>query len=349
MDELSPVRFEHHREALGIGEASPRLSWQVGVEPGWRQAAYELAIGDSVFRVESASSVLVPWPDAPLRPRESRTVRVRVTGADGSVSDWSDPATVERGLDAESWEASLISPGVDERGPAALLRREFTVDGDIAFARLYATAHGIYVAEINGRRVGDDALTPGWTSYHRRLRYQAYDVTDLVRPGANAIGFQVADGWWRGRLGFVPGARDTYGTFLGLLAQLEITRTDGSRIVIVSDATWRSATGRGPVRFADLYDGERYDATRELPGWSGAGFDDSGWAACRAGAPDVATLVAPDGPPVRATEGRAVRETITTPFGPDRARLRAEPGRAAPHPGPRPPRRDRHDPARRGA
>ena len=163
--------------------------------------------------------------------------------------------------------------------------------------------------------MGDDALTPGWTSYHRRLRYQAYDVTDLVRPGANAIGFQVADGWWRGRLGFVPGARDTYGTFLGLLAQLEITRTDGSRIVIVSDATWRSATGRGPVRFADLYDGERYDATRELPGWSGAGFDDSGWAACRAGALDVATLVAPDGPPVRATEGRAVRETITTPSG----------------------------------
>ena len=102
MDELSPVRFEHHREALGIGEASPRLSWQVASEPGWRQAAYELAIGDTVFRVESASSVLVPWPDAPLRPREARTVRVRVTGADGSVSDWSDPATVERGLDAES-------------------------------------------------------------------------------------------------------------------------------------------------------------------------------------------------------------------------------------------------------
>ena len=315
MDELSPVRFEHHREALGIGEASPRLSWQVAGEPGWRQAAYELAIGDTVFRVESASSVLVPWPDAPLRPREERTVRVRVTGADGSVSDWSAPATVERGLDAESWEAVLISPGVDERGPAALLRREFTVDGDIAFARLYATAHGIYVAEINGRRVGDDALAPGWTSYHRRLRYQSYDVTDLVRPGANAIGFQVADGWWRGRLGFVPGARDTYGTFLGLLAQLEITRADGSRIVIATDATWRSATGRGPVRFADLYDGERYDATRELPGWSGTGFDDSGWAACRAGALDVATLVAPDGPPVRATEGRAVRETITRPSG----------------------------------
>jgi len=313
VDELTPVRFEHHREALGIGLAAPRLSWQVAAEPGWQQAAYELAIGDSVFRVASASSVLVPWPDTPLRPREARTVRVRVIGADGSVSDWSDPATVERGLDADSWEASLIAPGADERGPAALLRREFSVGGDIASARLYATAHGIYVAEINGRRVGDDALAPGWTSYHRRLRYQTYDVTGLLRPGANAIGFQVADGWWRGRLGFVPGARDTYGTFLGLLAQLEITGTDGSRVVIGTDGTWRSATG--PVRAADLYDGERYDATSELPGWSRAGFDDAGWSPCVAGSLDVATLVAPDGPAVRATEGLLPRETLTTPAG----------------------------------
>ena len=313
MDELSPVRFEHHREALGIGEPSPRLSWQVAAEPGWEQAAYELSIGDSLFRVASPESVLVPWPASPLRPREARAVRVRVIGADGSVSDWSDPATVERGLDAGDWRASLISPGADERGPAALLRREFPVDGDVASARLYATAHGIYVAEINGRRVGDDALAPGWTSYHRRLRYQTYDVTDLVRPGANAIGFQVADGWWRGRLGFIPGARDTYGTFLGMLAQLEITRSDGSRVVVATDAAWRSATG--PVRFADLYDGERYDAAVELPGWSRAGFDDSRWAACVAGELDVETLVAPDGPSVRATEGLLPRETITTPSG----------------------------------
>ncbi len=87
MDEVSPVRFEHHREALGIGEAGPRLSWQVAAEPGWQQAAYELAVGDEVFRVASTRSVLVPRPAAPLRPRDARTVRVRVTGADGWVSD----------------------------------------------------------------------------------------------------------------------------------------------------------------------------------------------------------------------------------------------------------------------
>ena len=314
MDELSPVRFEHHREALGIGESAPRLSWRLAAEPGWRQAAYELAIGDEVFRSASAQSVLVPWPAPPLRPREARTVRVRVNGADGSVSDWSDPATVERGLDAASWQARLIEPGRRlGRGPAALLRREFTVHGAVAAARLYATAHGVYVAEINGRRVGDDVLAPGWTSYHRRLRYQTYDVTGLLRPGVNAIGFQVADGWWRGRLGFVPDARDTYGTALGLLAQLEITGADGGRVVIGTGRAWRCATG--PILAADLYDGERYDAGRELPGWSRPGFDDSGWDAGRVGDLDAATLVAPDGPPVRATEGLVVRETITTPSG----------------------------------
>jgi alpha-L-rhamnosidase len=313
VDELSPVRFEHHREALGIGEAAPRLSWLAAATPGWQQAAYELAVGDEVFRVPSAASVLVPWPAAPLRPREARAVRVRVIGADGSVSDWSDPAVVERGLDAGDWQASLIEPVLTERGPAFLLRREFTVDGDIAAARLYATAHGIYVAEVNGRRVGDDALTPGWTSYHHRLRYQTYDVTGLLRPGANAVGFQVADGWWRGRLGFVPGWRDTYGASLGLLAQLEVTFTDGSRAVIGTDGAWRCA--EGPVRAADLYEGEHYDATRELPGWSSPGFDDSGWSPCRTGVLDFSTLTAPDGPPVRATEGLAVRETVTTPSG----------------------------------
>lgn len=107
------------------------------------------------------------------------------------------------------------------------MRKPFEIDAPVAQARLYITAHGLYRAEINGQPVSDDAFTPGWTSYHRRLRYQAYDVTGLLEPGDNVIGAQLADGWFRGRLTCVEGKRNVYGDKLGLLAQLEITLTDG--------------------------------------------------------------------------------------------------------------------------
>ncbi|MFI0967745.1 glycoside hydrolase family 78 protein [Streptomyces sp. NPDC021080] len=313
MDEVSAVRFEHRDDPLGIGEDRPRLSWQVASQQGQRQAAYELTIGNEFFHVDSADSVLVPWPARPLASREAREVRVRVIGTDGEVSDWSDPVSVERGLVAPDWKATLIEPAGDERGPAALLRRSFITDGEITRARLYITAHGLYVAELNGKRVSDDALTPGWTSYHHRLRYQTYDVTEQVRAGENAIGVQVADGWWRGRVGFVPGWRDTYGSSLGLLAQLEIDYADGRRQVIPTDEGWRSSTG--PIRSADLYEGETYDATMALPGWSCPGFDDQEWGGVHRGECDLTTLVAPSGPPVRAVEERLPVDTITTPSG----------------------------------
>ena len=204
MDELSPVRFEHHREALGIGEPAPRLSWRVAAEPGWRQAAYELAIGDEVFRVASAESVLVPWPAAPLRPREARTVRVRVNGAGGCVSDWSDPATVERGLDAGGWQARLIEPGPPRaryRGPAAprVLRGRRLRRGPAVRHRPRDLRRRDQRQARRRRRT-----RAGLDELPRRLRSQAYDVTALLRPGVNAIGFQVADGWWRGGLEFGP-------------------------------------------------------------------------------------------------------------------------------------------------
>ncbi|ROO87625.1 alpha-L-rhamnosidase [Actinocorallia herbida] len=313
MDEVSTVRFEHRDDPLGIAEDRPRLSWQITDRRGGRQAAYELAIGDAFFHVDSADSVLVPWPATPLASREAREVRVRVIDADGEISDWSDPVSVERGLVADDWAAALIEPAGDERGPAALLRRSFVADGEIARARLYITAHGLYLAELNGERVGDDAFAPGWTSYRHRLRYQTYDVTAQVRAGENAIGVQVADGWWRGRLGFVPDLRDTYGGSLGLLAQLEIDYADGRRQVVATDEGWRSSTG--PIRSADLYEGEVHDATMALPGWSRPGFDDHGWDGVRRGERDPATLVAPSGPPVRAVEERVPVDTITTPSG----------------------------------
>src|SRR6266540_1936057 len=313
MFRVTAVRFEHHRTALGIGERAPRLSWRVeGAPEGWRQAAYEVRVADAASgRIDSPDSVLVPWPAAPLAARERRSVQVRVWGAGGQPSAWSEPAVVEAGLlEVSDWQARMIEPDAD---PVPMLRRGLVLDAEVVSARLYITAHGIYQAEINGQRVGEDAFAPGWTSYHHRLRYQTYDVTALLAPGGNAIGVMIADGWYRGRLTFEPGKRNVYGDRCGLLAQLEVALADGRTVVVGTDATWRSSTG--PVRSADLYDGEHHDATLEQPGWSSPAFDDSAWARCRVADLDLATLVAPDGPPVRATGELPVREVLTSPSG----------------------------------
>jgi alpha-L-rhamnosidase len=310
--QVSPVRFEHHRAALGIGEPAPRLSWRIDSAPdGWRQAGYEVAVDSACHRVESPESVLVPWPAAPLQSRDRRLVRVRVTGADGETSPWSTPAAVEAGLlRPADWTARMITPAA---GPAPLVRKPFRLDGAIASARLYVTARGLYRASVNGQPASNDAFAPGWTSYHHRLRYQTYDVTRLLRDGANVIGAQLADGWFRGRLTFAKSKRNVYGDRLGLLAQLVVVLAGGRTVVIGTDGSWRSSAG--PVTSADLYEGEHYDARREQAGWSAPGFDDGAWMPCSVTGFDTATLVAPDGPPVRPVAEVPVSEVLTSPSG----------------------------------
>ncbi len=208
------------------------------------------------------------------------------------------------------WTAQLISPAAD---PAPLVRKQFSLDGPVVSARLYITSRGLYRASINGRPVSDDAFAPGWTTYRHRLRYQTYDVTGLLADGDNVVGAQLADGWFRGRLSFVEGKRAVYGDALGLLAQLEVVLAGGRTVVIGTDDSWRSSAG--PVTSADLYEGEHYDARLERPGWSAPGFDDRGWLPCAPVSFDRATLVAPDGPPVRPVERLPVREALTSPSG----------------------------------
>ena len=310
---VQKVTFEHHRESLGIGEPAPRISWKVQTDQAdWTPDGYELRLdradggAQTTGRIASADSVLVPWPFAPLTSRTSAEVSVRVWCAgDDEPSSWSAAATVETGLlAADDWNAQLITPDWDEDTsvdqPPALFRREFDAAGEIAAARLYVTAHGVFEVEINGHVVGADVLAPGWSSFGHRLRYFTYDVTDLLQIGANAIGATVADGWFRGLLGFEGGRRNIYGDRLGLLAQLEIRSTDGTVAVVGTDGEWRA--GRGPIRASGIYAGETYDARLELDAWTTAGFDDSGWAAVRATAAPTGTLVAPPGPPVRRIE-----------------------------------------------
>ncbi|SHN43127.1 glycoside hydrolase family 78 protein [Cryptosporangium aurantiacum] len=320
---VAPVTIEHHREPLGIGEAAPRLSWVVRTElPSWRQAAHELEIAPeegpvwASGRVVSSESVLVAWGASPLTSRERRTVRVRVWGVGAAEpSAWSDETVVEAGLlSASDWSARLVQPVLppDREEPVLLLRREFTLDRPVVRARLYVTAHGVYDAQINGTAISDDVLAPGWTSYRHRLRYQTYDVTGLVVSGVNVVGAQLADGWYRGRLGFT-GGRAYYGDRTGLFAQLEVVHPDGGRTVVTTDESWRSAPA--PTTRAGLYGGETFDARREVPGWSSPGASDSGWTPVDLGTLETSTLVAPTGPPVRRTEVVPAREVFRSPSG----------------------------------
>ncbi|WP_051800994.1 alpha-L-rhamnosidase [Streptomyces sp. NRRL F-525] len=322
---VTPPTFEHHREPLGIGESTPRLSWRTVTDtPDWHQVAHQVEItaADGTVladtgRVESTESVLVPWPGPHLGSRERVGVRVRVWGED-EPSPWSEHAYAETGLlDAADWTARPITPDLDaptdEPLPAALLRRDFTLAGPVASARLYITAYGVYTAEINGERVGDEVMAPGWTSYQHRLRYQTFDVTPLLRTGENVIGALLGEGWYTGRLGFHGGRRDIYGEHRALLAQLEIAYADGTTRTVRTDEHWRTTTG--PVLRSEIYDGEAYDARRERPGWSAPGHEVSGWTEVRELPPVGAELVAPTGPPVRRTQTVAPVEVITTPSG----------------------------------
>ncbi|MFC8850792.1 MULTISPECIES: family 78 glycoside hydrolase catalytic domain [unclassified Micromonospora] len=316
------LRAEHHDHALGIGEVRPRLSWRIDTTtPDWRQVAYEVQVHDPATgdmetsgEVRCADSVLVPWPVAPLGSRARRRVRVRVWGNNADApSPWSPALPVEAGLlTPGDWSAGFIAPAHPQE-TAPLLRCEFTVGQRVSTARLYTTALGLYELALNGEPVTDHAFTPGWTSYPHRLRYQTYDVTALLRPGPNALGSWLAGGWYRGRLGFGGGARDVYGDTVALLAQLEISHDDGSTTMVATGTDWRAA--RGPIRSAEIYDGERYDARQERPGWSEPGFDDSGWQPVRVVPRDLATLVAPTGPPVRCTQLVPAAGTRTSPTG----------------------------------
>ena len=175
-------------------------------------------------------------------------------------------------------EAHWVSRPPDQHfldlAPCPFLRREFRADKTVARATVTATARGVYVLSLNGRRVGDAHLAPGWTDYRKRLAYQTYDVTALIQEGENAWGAVLGDGWYAGFIGF-ENKRANYGTRLGLLAQLSLEYADGTTETLGTDEQWRGATG--PVLFSDMLMGETHDARLETPGWDVLGFDAALW------------------------------------------------------------------------
>lgn len=300
------------------GTSSPRLSWRIESDiPATSQTAYRLKIGGhDTGWIDDPNPLDRTWPGPAMRSRDQREWRVQVRTTAGE-SDWSEPWVVEAGLlGAGDWEGLFVSPGFpedsDNSQPCPLLRRRFTLNDPPRRARLYVTALGCYEIEINGRKVGDELLAPGWTPYGRRLLYRTHDVGDLLRAGENVIGATLADGWYRGYLGW-GGLRNRYGKELALLAQLEISTAGGELLKVVTDERWRSSTGR--IRSADLYRGETVDARHDQPGWSEPGFDDSAWSVIHPLPVDVAIVSAAPAPPVKAIDEIPARSVERRPDG----------------------------------
>jgi alpha-L-rhamnosidase len=282
--EISDVCVEHYETGLGISEPRPRLSWRYqGDVRDWTQNSYELRVqrGSRVelHKVISADSVLVPWPAAPLSSREVVVVGVRSHGSDGRSTEWST-LKIEAALFSHTdWTAAIVGNGAPAPSRPFRVHTTFTCPSSFDCARLYITAHGVYEAVINGNRIGDELMAPGWTEYGSNLTYRVFDVTGMLISGQrNVIGAWVSHGWFAGRMGFGEGKFNSYGTDVGLLAQLEIN----GKIVASTDDTWTWSFGS--ILASEIYDGEIVDSR----------IDDSNWAP-RDASPVVVHFSVPSG------------------------------------------------------
>jgi len=316
MKNLTALTCEFRVNPLGLDGSVLHLGWQLhSDQPGARQSAYQLLaatdpkrlnsgkadLWDS-GRVESDQSIQVVYAGKPLTSRQRVYWRVRVWDEADALLE-SDTTWFEMGLLARAewkakWIGATLTGGPRTTIPAPYLRKAFTLPAKVKTARLYITALGLYDCTINGKAVSSDVLAPGWTNYHKRVQYNVYDVTKLLKAGDNAIGVILGDGWAAGFVGLGP--RQVYVDRPRLLAQLEITLTDGSTQRITSDRTWKQQFG--PLLENDLLMGEAYDARLELPGWDTADFDDKSWLRVQTFTDPGMALVATTGPTIRRIE-----------------------------------------------
>jgi alpha-L-rhamnosidase len=319
-------RCEYERSPLLVAAPRPRFGWIIDSDAkDVTQASYRLQVStDGAFasiawdsgEVPSDESACVPYGGPALAPRTRHYWRVKIRVASGAESDWGKIAFFETPPAAKDWRAFFVSaegPGSWAGSRGSLLRKEFELDGEIESARVYASALGLYELRLNGAEVGDEVLAPGWSSYGKRLLYQAYDVTALLRKGRNALCASLGAGWYKGDLAGWLGRRNVYGGRTALFAQLMVRFADGREAVVATDGSWRASDG--PILSSEIYHGETYDARLEEEGWDRPGFDDSAWRAAAVLDEDRSRLVPRDGLPVRRHERFKTASLIVTPKG----------------------------------
>lgn len=323
MLKISKLRCEYKKNPIGIDELHPRISWQlVSENRGILQTGYQIQVSEKedfsnilwdTGMVKSAQSIHVAYNGPELKSRTRYYFKVRLQDNKGSESLWSETAFWETGLfAAKEWAAQWIKSVIDTKEVCPKLRKSFEVKGKVKAARIYATALGLYELHLNGTRVGDCLFTPGWTNYHKRLQYQTYDVTDMIKSGSNAIGAILGKGWFSGNIGWVS-AKGIYGDTQALLLQMHIMYEDGNEDILLSDDGWKSSTG--PILMSEIYHGETYDARLEKKGWSLPEYDSAGWQGVEVYSYSKDTLKAQENVPVKIIQDISPVSIIKTPAG----------------------------------
>lgn len=286
-----------------IETQNPRLSWELqSIERNQNQTAYQIKVSSSLTnlnegkadiwdsgKVPSDHTNQIEYAGNPLKIKSIYFWKVKAWDKDGKASQWSNIATWETGLmGKQNWQAKWIGNDLTALGkgevyhlpPAPYFRKQAILNGDIKKARLYVTALGLYEFYINGKRIGKDYFTPGWTDYDQRVYYQTYDVTANLKKGENAFGSLISEGWYAGYLGYSllvqnPVVKNFYGKVPLLKAQIEVEYTNGKKEIIATDDSWKS--NHGAMVEADILNGETYDSRLEFKNWTKPDFKEVGW------------------------------------------------------------------------
>lgn len=329
------LKCENRNNPKGLNSDVPRFSWALEAgQPCYnkRQSAYRILVadhenlqsGDTVLlwdsgKVVSDQSLYLRYQGNALRSDQRLYWAVIVWDENDQAMFLSAVQTFSTGLiEQQAWSANWIAryfvlPAGRElpadnkydnpwqARPADYLRREINITKPIRRATAYITALGLYELHINGARVGEDVMAPGWTDYHQRVEYQTHDISQLLVAGKNAIGAIIGEGWYSGRVGHNQRrAGNHYGGRPALLCQIHIEYSDASIQKIVTDQHWK--TSQGAICYSDFLMGELYDARLELARWHQAGFDDSSWQPVEVFIPE------PIAPKLHASRSYATRE-----------------------------------------
>lgn len=318
------IRCEYKENPIGIDIENPRFQWKIDSEArAVRQKSFKIQVSedrdfrDLVWDEEQSSnqSTNIEYQGENLKSRTRYYYRIKVETNKG-FSDWSQREFFEMGiLNSSDWQAKWISPDYDyapdKYRPASLLRKEFNLKEKVKKARVYITALGLYELRINGKKVGKNYLTPGWTSYNKCVQYQTYDLSDYISKGPNAVGLQIGDGWYLGDLMWKD-SRNFYGKERLALVEIQVEYESGNEIII-SDSSWK--TEKSPILMSEIYHGEKYDARLEKEGWDQPKFNDSDWYSVKEADKSKDILIAQENNPVRKMLEIEPEEIITTPAG----------------------------------